>query len=175
MFADALKYIQQSGLVLESKMGYTGKSDQCDNSLISSPNVKISGYNYCLGNCTESYVYSLLQSGPVLVGIDGENQNFRNYKSGIYSLPCNSMNHAVILVGYGFDDATKKNYWVIRNSWGMDWGENGYTRIERNVNNNNSCFVTYSAFSPILDSGFISSLDSSVTPPTASADSPPSK
>jgi len=160
-------------LVLESKLAYIAKENQCDNSLIASPNVKISGYNFCLGNCTESFVYSLLQSGPVLVGIDGENKYFRNYKSGIYTLPCNVMNHAVVLVGYGVDDANKKSYWIIRNSWGPDWGEKGYARIERNEKNNHSCFITSSAFSPLLDPKFLSSLDNKDSPVKTSTNSPP--
>ena len=41
------------------------------------------------------------------------------------------MDHAVVLMGYGYDEARDMDYWLVRNSWGADWGENGYIRIAR--------------------------------------------
>ena len=37
-------------------------------------------------------------------------------------------NHAVLLVGYGFDKDSKEKYWIVQNSWGEEWGEDGYFR-----------------------------------------------
>ena len=39
------------------------------------------------------------------------------------------MNHAVVIVGRGFDAASKRDYWLVRNSWGTGWGEKGYIKI----------------------------------------------
>jgi C1A family cysteine protease len=53
--------------------------------------------------------------------------SFTNYKSGVYfeeECPVEEMNHAIVIVGYGSDKALG-DYWIIRNSWGRKWGENG--------------------------------------------------
>lgn len=40
-------------------------------------------------------------------------------------------NHAVLVVGFGTDTKTREPYWIVKNSWGPEWGENGYFRIRR--------------------------------------------
>ena len=75
------------------------------------------------------------QYGPVSIGIDATKASFQLYSSGIYDEPhCNifMIDHGVGLVGYGKEDDTA--YWIVRNSWGTSWGENGYIRMIRGTN-----------------------------------------
>ena len=55
-----------------------------------------------------------------------------------YGTTCDSYpgsgNHGVAVVGYGTEDG--KDYWLVKNSWGSDWGEEGYMKMARNRNNN---------------------------------------
>ena len=70
------------------------------------------------------------------------------YESGIWSNPeCQgegSKMHAVLVVGYGSDNGN--DYWLIKNSWGTKWGENGYLRLARN---RNMCGVAKYASYPV--------------------------
>jgi len=79
---------------------------------------------------------AVFHHGPVSVAfevVDG----FRDYKSGVYtSTVCknttNDVNHAVVAVGYGTEGGVP--YWLIKNSWGADWGDEGYFKMKRGVN-----------------------------------------
>ena len=51
------------------------------------------------------------------------------YKSGVLSNCGTTIDHALLAVGWGFDAATNQNYWIVENSWGTSWGQNGYVWI----------------------------------------------
>ncbi|KAL1494131.1 hypothetical protein ABEB36_009777 [Hypothenemus hampei] len=73
--------------------------------------------------------------GPVSVAIDATRLQF--YESGIFSdNTCSktTTNHAVLAVGYNKDNTTDLDYWIVKNSWGTSWGEDGYFKIKRGVN-----------------------------------------
>ena len=104
-------------------------------------------------NCTDSLVHTWLKTGPVTVLIDA--YPLFSYSTGIFyptaKTKCTTVNHAVTLVGYGYDSETKFNYWLVRNSWGRKWGMAGYFKV-KDVQNieNDSCFLTEWAFQPIV-------------------------
>ena len=80
--------------------------------------------------CNESKMMSLIYSkGAVSVSVYAT--KLRNYKSGVYT-GCKSVkegNHQVLAVGWGTENG--KKYWLVKNSWGTNWGEKGYFKIER--------------------------------------------
>jgi len=82
---------------------------------------------------------ALANKGPVVVSVDGG--SWFSYASGVFS-GCEKdtvVNHAVLALGYGKDQASQKDYWTIRNSWGPEWGEEGFMRLQRHTNDNDYC------------------------------------
>lgn len=74
-----------------------------------------------------------LAFGPVSVGVCGTDAAFLYYSSGIFDDPdcCTTQNHAMLVIGYDTDEETGYDYWIVQNSWGMVWGEDGYMRLLR--------------------------------------------
>jgi C1A family cysteine protease len=82
--------------------------------------------------------------GPIAIGIQ-VNDDFVRYKKGILDTNCRGdINHGVVIVGYGYDKSSNKDYWIIKNSWGKGFGENGYIKMRRNKNN--MCHIASYAF-----------------------------
>jgi len=100
----------------------------------------ISGFGAGNTNLVALIKQELSTNGPLGMYIMATEQ-FSSYKSGVFvqnpAIPSGDINHAVTLVGYGTDAATGIDYWLVLNSWGSTWGENGYIRIRRGTNEAN--------------------------------------
>ena len=80
-------------------------------------------------------IKSVLQRQPVIITIAANNKYIHSYRSGIIDkhdciekvffdhVWLNTINHGVLAVGYGIDQATGLNYFLIKNSWNTTWGE----------------------------------------------------
>lgn len=171
-FLIAGKYMQEFGFVEESCAIYNPVDRKCDENTKSCKRFFSKDYEYVggyyganIGDQGAAMVEEL-QNGPVAVGFlvtDG----FRTYSSGVYVEaglssefnPIVSVNHAVLCVGYGVcgkDDVEcdGKNegmkYWIVKNSWGKSFGESGYFKIIRGVNELGIESMPFKAV-PILD------------------------
>lgn len=97
----------------------------------------------------ESLKHAVAKIGPISALLL-VNENLQHYDSGIYYIPdCKSSNvvHSILIIGYGTDNDLKQDYWLIKNSFGSNWGENGYIRMARNGNNN--CTIILFAYYPL--------------------------
>ena len=79
---------------------------------------------------------------PVSVGVDAAGFRFQAYKSGVFDGQCGTnLDHATLVVGYGTDATTGQNYWVMKNSWGSSWGDQGYMRLVQNGDGPGQCGI----------------------------------
>lgn len=130
----AFKFIiENRGITTESSYGYTGVRGKCKNWLLGNHRkVKITGYEYVPRN-NELALLKAVSNQPVSVSIDAASLPFRFYGSGVFTGKCSTVtNHGVTVVGYGETEEGIK-YWLVKNSWGTSWGENGYIRMQRDV------------------------------------------
>jgi len=133
----AYDYVQQAG-GLENATVYPYDAEQgtCRFN-VADEKATVTGYSW-LSNDThknedamEAYVGT---TGPLSIAVDASSWQF--YKTGIIRLICGTtLDHAVQIVGYATEAGLfKTKYWIVRNSWGADWGEQGYVFVERNKN-----------------------------------------
>jgi len=92
------------------------------------PLFKVSEYGTVAG--VDQMKAEIHARGPIVCGVDATAE-LEGYTGGIFSqyLADISINHAISVVGWGHDDKSNEDYWIVRNSWGTYWGELGYFRI----------------------------------------------
>ncbi|TXG61663.1 hypothetical protein EZV62_013026 [Acer yangbiense] len=147
--SQAFEYIKfNGGLDTEEAYPYTGKDEACK---FSSENVGVqvlNSVNITLG-AEDELKHAVALVRPVSVAFEVV-KSFRFYKGGVFtSTTCGStpmdVNHAVLAVGYGVEDDVP--YWLIKNSWGDSWGDNGYFKMEFGKN---MCGVATCASYPVV-------------------------
>ncbi|KAE8723433.1 Senescence-specific cysteine protease SAG12 [Hibiscus syriacus] len=130
---DAFKFIiSNHGIASEATYPYKGDDGTCNKSEEASHAATITGYEVVPAN-NEQALQKAVANQPVSVSIDAGGSAFQFYSSGIFTGDCGTaLDHGVTAVGYGTsEDGT--DYWLVKNSWGTGWGEEGYIRMQRNI------------------------------------------
>ncbi|XP_045762820.1 cathepsin L-like proteinase [Maniola jurtina] len=143
----AYKYILKHGLPTQMEYGlYLDEMGECHReNMTSFYNIK--GFAAVPPLSVNAMKVALYKYGPVTVSINA-NDPLSAYNSGIFFDPsCNSApaNHGVVVVGYGKRDGV--DYWIVKNSWGEDYGQDGYILMSAT---NNNCHILESAYYPIV-------------------------
>ena len=135
----AFQWIKENGMETEEDYPYTGYKGSCKADPSKYIDMKVTGWKK-LGSSTstwspvdeEEIKEFLYETGPLAIALNAN--PLQTYSGGILDktssqCPVSGINHAVTLVGYGAESGV--DYWIVKNSWGANWGENGYFRIRR--------------------------------------------
>jgi cathepsin L len=137
-------YIAKGGACTEQSYPYTARDGNCKTC---TQVVTISSFKDVQGKSEPALQQAIMQQ-PVSVAIDAAHSSFQLYKSGIYYEPSCSptqLDHGVLAVGYG---TTTGDYYIVKNSWGTSWGNQGYILMSRNKNNN--CGIATMSYYPVV-------------------------
>lgn len=129
--ADALNYLtSKGGSVDEVSYPYTGVTGTCKTNLV--PKVKLSGPRTITNFSTNfsDIKTAIVAYGSLSICVDATEWPY--YGTGIFKArQLGNLNHAVNLIGWGSENG--QDFWLIRNSWGPNWGESGYIRMSTTV------------------------------------------
>jgi len=144
----AFQYVEgNNGIDTEAAYPYTGQQGSCHYSAANSA-ASCSGFVDLPSGDEQALQRAVATIGPISVAIDASFFLFQMYHSGIYWNPfCSStkLDHAVLVVGYG--NYNGRPYWLVKNSWGTGWGQQGYVMMARN--HGNMCGIATSASYPV--------------------------
>ncbi|KAL3835275.1 hypothetical protein ACJIZ3_010011 [Penstemon smallii] len=143
---------KKGGLTTEENYPYKAEDGKCDAKKESSPAVTIDGHEDVPAN-DEDALLKAAANQPISVAIDAGGSDFQFYSEGVFTGDCGTeLDHGVAVVGYGTTlDGTK--YWIVRNSWGGEWGEKGYIRMARGIKAKEGlCGIAMEASYPIKKS-----------------------
>jgi len=143
--------VKEGGLCSESEYPYEAKDEVCRAHQCSAKYNPISSYSE-VNPDDESALQTASVSGCVSVAIQANQMAFQFYSSGVLTGRCGTrIDHAVLVVGYGTDNG--QDYWKVKNSWGTQWGDQGYVYVCRSCNENGNrgeCGINmYPAFAVI--------------------------
>ncbi|XP_031627883.1 cathepsin L1-like [Contarinia nasturtii] len=148
--ARAMDYVKENGGVdTEKSYPYKASGGLCKYKPKNSV-AELRGYKTISEGDEMQLQKAIATVGPISVCVDSSHESFQHYHGGVYYEPkCRPhyLSHAVLVVGYG-NDSKHGAFYIIKNSWGDDWGEKGYMKLARNRKNH--CGIASAALYPII-------------------------
>ncbi|XP_045764947.1 uncharacterized protein LOC123867113 [Maniola jurtina] len=129
----ALEYFISKGAMTSESYPYAAQAGTCKYDA-NSVAVKVTDCVYVTGG-EDSIADQLAKIGPLSIAVDVT--HIRHHRGGVITgqiCQHETINHAVLLVGYGTDKESGLPFWLVKNSWSTSWGEQGYFRMQKGVN-----------------------------------------
>jgi len=144
----AFEWYKTNMAELESDYSYTGKNGTCSETSHTGQ-FESTGYVQVTAN-SESAFKASVQAGPTSIAIEADKRAFQTYTSGILNTTkCGTqLDHGVLAVGYGTENG--QAYYLVKNSWGSSWGENGYLKIADVGDGPGICGIQMAAVRPTV-------------------------
>jgi len=126
---------EHNGLCTEDSYPYKAKKGYCSETTCGTKFDAVTGHQDVTQKSTSDLEAAVCE-GPVSIAIEADQSAFQFYNGGVLTGSCGKqLDHGVLLVGIG-TDSSYGDYWKVKNSWGANWGEQGYIRLCRNCNKN---------------------------------------
>jgi C1A family cysteine protease len=153
---NAFKFDEKSGgLCSESDYPYKASQGTCKTDCTDVPGTIVQTF-IDVPPGKEKALLSAVAMQPISVAIQADQFVFQFYKSGVLTDDsCGSradIDHGVLAVGYGTDLDTNEPYFLVKNSWGETWGDNGYVKLGRSSKNEfGMCAILKMASFPVVE------------------------
>lgn len=147
--AYAFEYLEKSAQELESAYPYTARNGVCK---YAKAKGQVDAITYAsVPKRSVAQLKAAIDVQPTCVSVEADTAVFQSYTGGILdSTRCGTnLDHAITAVGYGTENGV--DYAIVRNSWGPDWGENGYIRIAITKNDSGVCGILLDSTRPTTD------------------------
>jgi C1A family cysteine protease len=148
----AFEYAIDHGSCAEDAYPYTASGGECQEC------TSVTSITGCADVSANNQVdlKAAAAQGPVSIAIEADTREFQLYTSGVITGDAcgTSLDHGVLIVGYGEGGGAQNEppYWIVKNSWGPSWGDNGYVLIERSDSTNDKgvCGIAMQPSFPIV-------------------------
>ncbi|CEM03624.1 unnamed protein product [Vitrella brassicaformis CCMP3155] len=141
--------IDNKGLCSEMEYPYEATDDKCKADSCK-PQATIKGFKNVPMDNEAALMAAVATNGPVSVAIEADQLPFQFYQSGVFDASCgDQLDHGVLVVGYGTDEQGQ-DYWIVKNSWGPSWGDDGYIRMARHRGKEGECGILMDASYPVV-------------------------
>jgi C1A family cysteine protease len=151
---NAFSWIKKNGgLCTEEAYPYisqTGETESCKTTCDLVPNSQIQSWVDV--ESTDQALMTAIYQQPVSIAIEADQRDFQLYESGVFTGKCGTtLDHGVLVVGYGTEN--NNDFYLVKNSWGTTWGDEGYIKLGRGSQYNDGqgqCGILLEASYPSL-------------------------